>query len=147
MSGYTPYYSGGWQSGESGGTPITPAALNNMESGIGAALTSADVVNTLTNNDPSKVAGQQEVYSINQRFVNYTDVTATTSSTGSIPLFDASPSIPATALLLYAWCIAGGDYLVILVRSQSSSWYAKVLNWDMTPVSNTAVTLRIVGTL
>lgn len=32
---YTPYYSGGWQSGEQGGTPITPAALNNIESGIG----------------------------------------------------------------------------------------------------------------
>jgi hypothetical protein len=38
MSGYTPYYSGGWQSGESGGTPITPAALNNMENGIGGAV-------------------------------------------------------------------------------------------------------------
>lgn len=42
---YTPYYPGGWQSGESGGTPITPAALNNMEEGIGAALTPSDVVN------------------------------------------------------------------------------------------------------
>ena len=31
---YSPYYSGGWQSGEAGGTPITPAALNNMEAGI-----------------------------------------------------------------------------------------------------------------
>lgn len=31
---YTPYYPGGWQSGEQGGTPITPAALNNMENGI-----------------------------------------------------------------------------------------------------------------
>lgn len=35
---YTPYYSGGWQSGETGGTPITPAALNNIESGISAAI-------------------------------------------------------------------------------------------------------------
>lgn len=35
---YTPYYSGGWQSGEQGGTPITPAALNNMEDGIGGAV-------------------------------------------------------------------------------------------------------------
>lgn len=40
---YTPYYPGGWQSGEQGGTPITPAALNNMETGIGAALTAGDV--------------------------------------------------------------------------------------------------------
>lgn len=54
MSGYTPYYGGGWQSGESGGTPITPAALNNMESGISAALTSADVVNNLTSTATNK---------------------------------------------------------------------------------------------
>lgn len=31
---YTPYYPGGWQSGEEGGTPITPAALNHIEQGI-----------------------------------------------------------------------------------------------------------------
>lgn len=31
---YTPYYPGGWQSGEEGDTPITPAALNHMEDGI-----------------------------------------------------------------------------------------------------------------
>lgn len=31
---YEKYYSGGWQSGETGGTPITPEALNHMEQGI-----------------------------------------------------------------------------------------------------------------
>lgn len=36
---YTPYYSGGWQSGEEGNTPITPAALNNIEDGISALNT------------------------------------------------------------------------------------------------------------
>lgn len=35
---YTPYYSGGWQSGEEGDTPVTPAALNHMEDGIAGAL-------------------------------------------------------------------------------------------------------------
>ncbi len=39
---YTPYYSGGWQSGEEGDTPITPAALNHMEDGIAAAALAAD---------------------------------------------------------------------------------------------------------
>ena len=34
---YTPYYSGGWQSGEEGGTPITPDALNHMDDGIDEA--------------------------------------------------------------------------------------------------------------
>lgn len=41
---YTPYYSGGWQSGEEGNTPITPAALNNMENGIEAANAIGDPV-------------------------------------------------------------------------------------------------------
>ncbi len=35
---YTPYYPTKWASGETGGTPITPEALNNMEDGISAAL-------------------------------------------------------------------------------------------------------------
>lgn len=51
---YTPYYTGGWQSGEEGGTPITPAALNNMEDGIGAALTAGDIVNNLTSTSTTK---------------------------------------------------------------------------------------------
>ena len=34
---YNPYYSGGWQSGEEGGTPITPDALNHMDDGIADA--------------------------------------------------------------------------------------------------------------
>ena len=41
---YTPYYSEGWKSGEEGGTPITPAALNNMEAGIEAANNVGDPV-------------------------------------------------------------------------------------------------------
>lgn len=31
---YSKYYPNGWQSGEAGGTPITPDALNHMENGI-----------------------------------------------------------------------------------------------------------------
>ena len=31
---YEKFYPGGWQSGESGGTPITPEALNHIENGI-----------------------------------------------------------------------------------------------------------------
>lgn len=40
---YEPYYSGGWQSGESGGTPITPEALNHMEEGIEKAALNDDL--------------------------------------------------------------------------------------------------------
>lgn len=51
---YTPYYSGGWQSGEEGGTPITPAALNHMEDGIAAAAPAADGASwTYTSNNTS----------------------------------------------------------------------------------------------
>ncbi len=39
---YTPYYPGGWQSGEEGGTPITPAALNHIEQGL-ANLVPGDI--------------------------------------------------------------------------------------------------------
>jgi hypothetical protein len=42
---YTPYYSGGWQSGEEGNTPITPDALNHMDEGIGDAF---DLINENT---------------------------------------------------------------------------------------------------
>ncbi len=38
---YTPYYPNGWQTGEAGATPITPAALNYMENGIKNAYTEA----------------------------------------------------------------------------------------------------------
>lgn len=34
---YKKYYEGGWRSGETGGTPITPEALNHMEQGISDA--------------------------------------------------------------------------------------------------------------
>ena len=39
---YTPYYTTKWQSGEEGKTPITPAALNYMETGIANAQSTAD---------------------------------------------------------------------------------------------------------
>jgi hypothetical protein len=39
---YTPYYSGGWQSGEEGNTPITPDALNHMDTGISGAYVEID---------------------------------------------------------------------------------------------------------
>lgn len=35
---YEPYYATGWLEGETGNTPITPAALNYMEAGIANAL-------------------------------------------------------------------------------------------------------------
>lgn len=39
---YEKFYSGGWQSGETGGTPITPEALNHIEQGIANAHTLAE---------------------------------------------------------------------------------------------------------
>ena len=42
---YEKYYPGGWKSGESGGTPITPEALNHMEEGIENAVPTSRTVN------------------------------------------------------------------------------------------------------
>lgn len=39
---FTPYYPGGWQSGEEGGTPITPAALNNYDDYLETTYTQAE---------------------------------------------------------------------------------------------------------
>jgi hypothetical protein len=41
---YKPYYPNGWLSGETGNTPITPEALNNMEHGIEANATAIESV-------------------------------------------------------------------------------------------------------
>ncbi|MBQ1791788.1 MAG: hypothetical protein II008_16545 [Oscillospiraceae bacterium] len=65
---YTPYYPGGWQSGEQGGTPITPAALNNMENGIRAALTEEDVVNNLTSTATDKPGSANMLRVLNDKF-------------------------------------------------------------------------------
>ena len=39
---YSPYYPSGWQTGEAGATPITPAALNYVENGIKNAQNEAE---------------------------------------------------------------------------------------------------------
>lgn len=39
---YKPYYTGGWQNGESGQTPITAEALNHLEQGIQSAEAAAE---------------------------------------------------------------------------------------------------------
>ena len=51
---YKPYYTNGWKSGEAGGTPITPEALNHMEAGIEAAGTHTD-----STSNPHKVTAAQ----------------------------------------------------------------------------------------
>jgi hypothetical protein len=81
MSGYTPYYSGGWQSGESGGTPITPAALNNMENGISAALTTVDVVNNLTSTTTNKPLSAAQGKALNDKITPLEDIDLKISAT------------------------------------------------------------------
>ena len=51
---YKPYYTNGWKSGEAGGTPSTPEALNHMEAGIEAAGTHTD-----STSNPHKVTAAQ----------------------------------------------------------------------------------------
>lgn len=54
---YTPYYTNGWQTGEAGATPITPAALNYMEKGIVDAHTAANEAQTRANEALPKTGG------------------------------------------------------------------------------------------
>ena len=60
---YTPYYSGGWQSGEQGGTPITPAALNNIENGIGTLDTTHNLKTYTSVTQLNLVAGSATILS------------------------------------------------------------------------------------
>lgn len=46
---YKPYYTGGWQSGESGGTPLTPEALQHFDNGIMSAHRAGQPQNLLDN--------------------------------------------------------------------------------------------------
>ena len=68
---YNPYYSGGWQMGEEGDTPIIPAALNNMEDGIAGAVekTGDDMTGTLTLPHLNVQSGER-YSSINFRDIN-----------------------------------------------------------------------------
>lgn len=47
---YDRYYTGGWQDGESGNTPITAAALNHIEDGLVAITESSTLTITRTAN-------------------------------------------------------------------------------------------------
>ena len=68
---YSQYYSGGWQTGESGGTPITPAALNYMESGI-------------STNDTNIAGNTSDITTINNKIGSTTMGTTATTITGAI---------------------------------------------------------------
>lgn len=75
---YEKYYPGGWQSGESGGTPITPEALNHIEDGIinsdpagygfgesGAKVVPDDTdLNTLTSTGWYCTHGTEQMYAL-----------------------------------------------------------------------------------
>ena len=119
---YTPYYHGGWQSGEEGGTPITPEALNNMETGIGNALTGGDVVNNLTSSATDKVPSVASVGAIiganNAGFHNSiyrgknlgTSVTAAQYAAISAGTFDDMFVGDYWVINSVTWRIAGFDY-------------------------------------
>lgn len=77
---YTPYYSGGWQSGQEGGTPITPAALNNMENGITNASQMNDKKSYQFTFDGSTWAS---VYALVKDMPVYTVATFFATSTGA----------------------------------------------------------------
>ena len=89
-----------------------------------------------------------QLNSLNSKFTNYTDITATTSETGSISLSNTTPWFSSSAVLTGAHIVGSVtaiDAFVMLVRSSAGNWFAKVFNWDMTPVKNTEVRIRVYG--
>jgi hypothetical protein len=56
---YSSYYPNGWQSGEAGATPITPAALNYMENGIKNAQSTAENASSAASSAASAAASAQ----------------------------------------------------------------------------------------
>lgn len=85
------------------------------------------------------------VNSLSSVFTSYKDITATTSSTGSIALGTTTPSFGTNDILTSAHIVGSTDAMVLLARSNAGNWYAKVLYWDMTPVANTSITIRVYG--
>lgn len=83
---YTPYYPGGWQSGEEGGTPITPAALNHIENGI-ANLAPDDIGAPkslyITNTDTvATIVAKLEAFGVYEQGTFYAEATGASLLTG-----------------------------------------------------------------
>lgn len=104
----------------------------------GALNTLRDDVTSLNSNKANK-----------SLFANYVDITATTSNSGSINFSTTTPGFGASAILTSAHISPEQsptiDGIVILVRTYSGNWYAKVMNWDLTPIKNTTVIIRVYG--
>lgn len=93
---YTPYYPGGWQSGEQGGTPITPVALNNMEAGIGAALTAGDVVDSMTSTATDKPLSANMGKALNEAIAQST---AKSTSSANVEIYTGNITAYVNKLL------------------------------------------------
>lgn len=96
---YKPYYEGGWQSGESGGTPITPEALTHMDDGIAAALMRP--CNLLDNSDfrnPVNQRGQTTYESVDDYVMHTIDRWHISSAGASVTVEDGYVSKAATTM-------------------------------------------------
>lgn len=89
---YTPYYPNGWQTGESGGTPITPAALNHIDDGI-------------STNEAAIEARAEDIADINTLLGNTSMGTTATTVTGAIK--EHSNKIGNTAMGTTATTLTG----------------------------------------
>ena len=69
---YKPYYTGGWQSGESGGTPLTPEALQHFDNGIISAHRAGQPQNLLDNSNFRNPVNQRGLTSYTGEYTIYT---------------------------------------------------------------------------
>lgn len=77
---YKPYYTNGWKSGEAGGTPITPEALNHMENGIKQTYTDL-AAKSHGNHVPATQTASGKVFLRNDN----TWATVTPANIGAVP--------------------------------------------------------------
>ena len=98
---YSKYYPNGWRSGEVGNTPITPEALNHMEAGIEAALTSENVVNNLTSGGTTVPLSAEQGKWLQQNKAPYVDLLTDAGTWAKIyaKLSVISSSTPANAII------------------------------------------------
>lgn len=79
-------------------------------------------------------------------FTDWVEITATTSASGNINLSQTTPSFGSTSILTGIYVADQAiDATAILLRTKSGNWYAKIINWDLSPVANRSVTIRVFG--
>ena len=149
---YKKYYPGGWQSGESGGTPITPEALNHMESGIansapaGYGYGEVQAISFWDDADETKLEAHLDSFFLDEsklnkvyrfKLVDYPACGATgKGGIADIMCSDIVNGVPNDILVVFHGLANSWD---AIKRKENGIWYP----WEhVNPIMNTGVEYR-----